>query len=68
MAALSASMGFCGSAGAGLDASANVPLMNLSSESLSTAATPDICQGDGETSGEGQDGSPSEKLRASSGP
>lgn len=42
MAALSASMGFCGSLGAGLAASASAPFMNLSSGSLSTAATPDI--------------------------
>lgn len=49
-------MGFCGSAGAGLEASANAPFMNLSSESLSTAATPDIYQGNEERSSEGQTG------------
>lgn len=44
MEALSASMGVCGSEGAGLDASANVPSMNFCSESLSAAAaaTPGI--------------------------
>lgn len=35
---LSASMGVCGSAGAGLGASGNVPSMNFCSESLSAAA------------------------------
>lgn len=43
MEALSASMGVCGSVGAGLGTSANVPSMNFCSESLSTDATPCIC-------------------------
>lgn len=42
MEALSTSMGVCGSVGAGLGASANVPSINFCSESLSTVATPCI--------------------------
>lgn len=44
MEALSTSMGVCGSVGAGLGASANVPSINFCSESLSTVATPCICR------------------------
>lgn len=44
MDALSASMGVCGSVGAGLGASANVPSIYFCSVSLSTFATPCICR------------------------
>lgn len=45
MEALSTSMGVCGSAAAGLGASANVPSINFCSGSLSAAATPCILPG-----------------------
>lgn len=44
MEALSASMGVCGSVGAGLGASANVPSINFCSGSLPTFTTPCICR------------------------
>ena len=45
MEALSASMGVCGSVGAGLGTSPNVTSMKLCSDSPSTFATPCICAG-----------------------
>lgn len=44
MDALSASMGVCGSVGAGLGTSPNVPSINFCSESLSTFMMPCICK------------------------
>lgn len=45
MEALSASMGVCGSVGAGLGTSPNVTSMKLCSDSPSTFTTPCICGG-----------------------